>query len=347
MRQLYLPARAGAAIVGGQDSGAPVLRTMSVTVIDRKQLTEELTLTYGGSMESVSFLDRLNYASPFAKATYDAGALGEVEVAYSSGIPPAELYHSMRSSEAHFQDDLTALVAFPRVSLRGGRVRVQRADSWEVGYRKVSGRTSYSLGAYKENIRNAALTVAGSGGMLAAPDLLPDLFSNSSVFNIGNYRSAGYTASVTQALSDQLQVTAAYGNNNVLLANSRDLESDGPDGLRSSMRSSRRHWVMAKASGTAPAVGTKFTGSYQWTDYSALTPAHVYLTQASSPQTGLNIGVRQPLPAFGGFPGRLEATADLRNLLAQGYLAFNSGNGNRLLLVHSPRSVRGGLAFIF
>jgi hypothetical protein len=42
----------------------------------------------------------------------------------------------------------------------------------------------------------------------------------------------------------------------------------------------------------------------------------------------------------------MEASADLRNLLAQGYLPLSAG-GQRLLLVQTPRSVRGGLSFIF
>jgi hypothetical protein len=43
---------------------------------------------------------------------------------------------------------------------------------------------------------------------------------------------------------------------------------------------------------------------------------------------------------------RVEATAELRNILAQGYLGLNTSGGH-LLLVDNPRSVRGGLAFIF
>jgi hypothetical protein len=59
---------------------------------------------------------------------------------------------------------------------------------------------------------------------------------------------------------------------------------------------------------------------------------------------GLNIYIRQPIP---GFNGRLEATADLRNLLAQGYVPIATPGGLQLLLVDNPRSFRGGLAFRF
>jgi hypothetical protein len=61
---------------------------------------------------------------------------------------------------------------------------------------------------------------------------------------------------------------------------------------------------------------------------------------------GWNIYVRQPIPISLGFSGHLEATAELRNLLAQGYLTLN-GAGCHTLLTNSPRAPRGGLSFIF
>ncbi len=58
----------------------------------------------------------------------------------------------------------------------------------------------------------------------------------------------------------------------------------------------------------------------------------------------MNVCVRQPIPGFG---GRVEATADIRNILAQGYLPLTTADGQRILLVQNPRSVRGGLSFTF
>jgi hypothetical protein len=93
-------------------------------------------------------------------------------------------------------------------------------------------------------------------------------------------------------------------------------------------------------------IGTQITGSYEWTDYRALMPSHFYLTQSAYPESGLNIRVRQPLPSFPGMPGRLEATAEMRNMLAQGYLSIGD-HGQSVLLIQNPRAVRGGLSFIF
>jgi hypothetical protein len=46
-------------------------------------------------------------------------------------------------------------------------------------------------------------------------------------------------------------------------------------------------------------------------------------------------------------PWRMEATAELRNIRAQGYVPLNTSDGQRILLVETPRSFRGGLSFIF
>jgi hypothetical protein len=73
-------------------------------------------------------------------------------------------------------------------------------------------------------------------------------------------------------------------------------------------------------------------------------PIHVSLTGKSDQKVGWNVYARQPLPAIGGM--HMEITADLRNLLAQGYVGIQS-NGRRALLTNAPRAVRGGVSFIF
>lgn len=92
MHQMYLPSRVGTALATGQNDGVPALRTMSVAAMDHYDLTDKIRLEYGMSLDSVTFIDHLNYFSPFARLTYDLGNLGIVRAAYSSGAPPAELF---------------------------------------------------------------------------------------------------------------------------------------------------------------------------------------------------------------------------------------------------------------
>ena len=100
----------------------------------------------------------------------------------------------------------------------------------------------------------------------------------------------------------------------------------------------------ASSSASLPLTGTHLGASYGWTDFRALTPVHYSLTGRTSQDMGWNVSVRQPLPAIGGV--RMEATAEMRNLLAQGYLPLLAA-GRRAILTNSPRGVRGGLSFIF
>jgi hypothetical protein len=344
MRQVFLPTRVGAGLLGGQD-GAPPLRTLSFSVQDHAEIAEGLDLEYGVTLESVAFLDRLNYLSPYARASYGRGSYGTVQFGYSSGVPPAG---PGEPQDPDLQRDLARLALFPRVSLESGRVRVQRTENFELGYMRVVGSRTFAAGVYRESVANAALLIAAPGGLFAASgDVLPDLFSNSSIFNIGRYRSLGYTASVTQALGDAWSVSLAYGSGGVLRTEERLMRSADPGELRSLVRASRREWLASRVSGSVPWAGTRFVTSYVWTDYRALTPGHRYLTQRINPEIGWNVYLRQPIPNLGGMPGRLEATADLRNLLAQGYLPIRTADGRDLFLIHSPRAVRGGLSFIF
>ena len=87
--------------------------------------------------------------------------------------------------------------------------------------------------------------------------------------------------------------------------------------------------------------------SYQIADSRWSVPEPVYSTGSLRPEPGLNIVIRQPIPAIPLLPWRMEVTADLRNLLQQGYLPLATADGSRVVLMETPRMLRGGLSFIF
>jgi hypothetical protein len=347
MRQLYLPARAGTGLITGQQGAAPALRTMSVGFLDRKQLGDNLRLEYGFTLESVTFLNTLNYFSPYGRLSYDLGQNGSLEFAFNSGLPPAEFFAGQRGASGDLQQDLAALSLFPRVSLRNGRARVQRAENFELAYHTTIGSRTYAAAAYRESMTNAALTMLASPGVVPAADLLPDLLSNSAVFNVGDYSGAGYMASVTQALGEHMSLSLAAGSGSALVPLRSDLEAGSGDQLRRLLQHGQRRWVSVRYSATAPVARTLFTTSYRWADGRSLTAPHLYLTQPLRTDVGWNVHVRQPVPAVPAMRGRLEITADLRNLLAEGYLPLSTTNSRRALLLHTPRSVRGGFNFTF
>ncbi len=353
VQQIYLPARGSLAGLTGTD-GAPALRTMSVSMHDSISITEELRLDYGGSLDSVSYMNHVNSLNQFARLTYDLGAVGKVKVAYSSGAPPVELAREPRDGEGRvpgdseaLAQDLTALATLPRLSLLDGHAAIQRSQDAEIGYEKTIRATTLNVSGYYERVNNAAMTVVAPDGAFAPGDLLPDISSQNSVFDAGSYHRSGFAASVSHALGDRVQIGSSFGSGGALTPAGDDLTASSAAALRSRLQTVQRFWASARASAKLPVTGTVITGSYQWMDYNnTIMPDHFYLTQSPYTQPGLNVRVRQPIPSVPGMPGRLEATAELQNGLAQGYLPVTEG-GQRVTLVQSPRALRGGLSFIF
>jgi len=344
MRQVYLAQRSGSGIVMGSDN-APALRTMSLAFLDKTELSDNLYLDYGFDFQSVSYLDRINYASPFVRATFDAGNQGRVRVAFTSGGQPTELLARDGQKSGELQQDLAALALMPTISLSDSHVTVERTQNLEIGYDRVAGSRTYSLGAYEETVSNAAFMLSAPADFLPAADLLPDLSSRSSIFNIGSYHRTGFTAGVKQMLGDHAEVAVAAGRTGVLTAAGGDQSYVDSGALRAGIGQGQRAWVTVRVAGTVPRAGTRFAANYGWTDFRVLMPAHLFVTQDVNQDIGVNLYISQPLP-ISGMPWRMEASAELRNLLAQGYLPLG-GAGTHSVLTNSPRSLRGGLNFIF
>ncbi len=352
VQQFSLPVNGFSPMVGGQgQQNVPALRSMSLTMLDRIDIAEKVLLEYGASLDTVSFMDRLNYVSPFARLSFNFDSKGTFALAYSSGMPPVDLLSSPKGSlkeeDASLQQDISALSMFPRVSVRNGTPYVQRTQTMEMGYKIIEGSRTYSLGVYREMVGNGALTMNAPSDFYDRGDLLPELSSPSSVFNIGKYARTGMMASVTQAVGENLSLTLAYGDGGTLRTDGRKLMTNDPGELRGMIHRAQHQWLLGRVAATLPVTGTKLVSSYEWTDYRSLTPGHVYLVQRFYAEAGLNIRIKQPIPQFGGLPGRLEATAEFRNMLAQGYLPISTTDNRRLILTNSPRAVRGGVSFIF
>ena len=347
MRQLFVPGRLGAGMAALAGPNVPVMRTLSLSVNDGMQITDALRMEYGFALDAVTFVERMNYLSPYARLIYTLPDESQIQFSYNSGVPRPEEFSSATNAERDLQNDLSALALFPRISMRDSRMQVQQSQNFELGYRRTDGSRTYSVAAFRENIANAAVTIAGADGFFPASDVLPDLFTTSSVFNAGGFQSLGYMASVTQKFGQNLKASILYGSGDALVAGRSEVLSQNPDDLRSMIQRGRRGAVTTQISGSLPRTATEFNASYQWTDRHALTPTHFYTTQDMRAEAGLNIYIRQPIRAFTILPVRMEASADLRNLLAEGYLPFSLSNGQQILLMHTPRSVRGGLSFIF
>ncbi len=347
MRQISLPVRdGGSGANGGPQDGLPALRTISTAVADNKQITDKIRMDYGTSFDSISFMQRLNYISPYARLTCDLGWVGSVQVGYSFGAPPIEMLAHSGDPDLEMNRDLAALASLPQLTLQDGRAEVQQTQNLEIGYQKRAGSRVFGLDGYAERVSNAAAAMSGSAQSFDRGDVLPDISTSANVVNIGGYSRTGFSGSVTQHLGDHVDIAAAAGRSGVLEAMDNDPVESTAD-LRSGLRMGQDYWASARASAVAPVTGTRISASYEWMQPGAMMPVHFSLTQNYSSEPGLNIHFRQPIPAFAGLPGRMEATADVQNLMAQGYVSLAGVGTQRLLLTQNPRALRGGVSFIF
>jgi hypothetical protein len=343
LHQLYMAPRIASGITAGTD-GAPPLRTMSTAFLDSIEVADGVRLDYGFDYESVSYLEHLNYGSPFARVTYGSGPRGRVRMAYSSGAPPAELLTRDGEKAGALDQDLAALALVPRVSLSDDHAVVERTQNFEVGYERVENTRTWTVGAYHESVSNAAFMLSSPGTGVPAGDLMPDLNSTSSILNVGSFQRTGIDAGLKQTLGDHLELAAAVGRTGALAASGSGDQTSDSGGLLSGLAEKQVVWATLRASIIVPVTGTRFTADYGWTDPRALLPGHLFVTQSVNQDVGANVYIRQPLPW--NLPWRMELTAELRNLLAQGYVPLGTAMP-RSVLTASPRALRGGLNFIF
>ncbi len=349
LRQLYVPRWEGNYSTGsGPAAGVPPLRSISVSFADKTQITDAISIEYGADFDTISFVDHLHYFSPYARLTYSLGSNGKFDVTYTSGNsrPGLGLQGSSDPGVA-LQRDVASLGAVTPVTLQSGQARAQRGEDYEIGYSRRIGSREIHISGYREDVQNAALLIAGADGSTFAGDLIPDVYTDSLLFDAGNYHTMGYTAALTQNLGDNYKVTVSYGSVGVLAPRSQQLTADSADDLRDLIRPSERQALTTRIAGTVPRTGTRFLASYQFMDDRAATAGHLYATDSLQPVPGLNFSVRQPVPPMLGLPFRMEANVDLTNMLAQGYLPVSLPDGRQLLLVHTPKSVRAGLSFRF
>ena len=347
LRQLYIPLRVGQSLLSGQGGpgAVPTMRSIAISLGDKTRIGDDLTLEYGVEMNIVTFLDRLQYFSPYAKVSR-AVARGTVDFTWTSGNARPELGITSGTPTSDLERDLAALSVLPRVSLRSGHAKVQFGEDYELAGSQRFGSREYRIAGYREQIHNTTLTVANPDALPFSGDVLPDVFSSSALFNAGSFGTNGYTASVTQDLGSRWNITAMYGSVGVLAPRGHG-NVQTPDDLRNALVASHRQAVTLRSAGTIKHLGTRFMTSYQWTDHRSAMPVPLFTTQPARPEPGLNVMLKQPLPLIPGLPWHLEATAEMRNMLAQGYLPISVANGHSLLLVNTPRSFRGGLAFVF
>jgi hypothetical protein len=337
----------------GPNAQPAMVRIMSLSTYQVADAGGVVHVEYGATGESVDFgSQHRSRVSPYARATVSAGEFGQVSAAFSDGGRPAELLSHQQQPLApeSGSDELAAvangLASMPEVSSANGNLELQRTRSYEIGFNKVSGSRTYAVSGFREEVWNGWINMGGNLNAIPAGDLLSDGISQTSVYDIGRYARNGYLASVNQKAGEYFDLAMAFGRMDGF---TRDADSLGAalNGNSSVLSERQDNLAVANVKATAPKSGTQIWASYGWFANGMMVPEHSFVTQTAYVEPGLNIFIRQPLPSLFGIPGRIELTADLQNLLAQGYVPLGSVNGRTILVVQAPRAVRGGVNFVF
>jgi len=236
---------------------------------------------------------------------------------------------------------MTDLNSMPVLMFRDGRPVLDGGWHEEASVRyKVSREGSLEVAAFHDQSKDTP--VFGSGNV-SNSDYLQDPFSNGFVYDAGSTESSGVRVAYRQKLNDNFDLAAVYAFAGALAPGSDELAPAAT--LRDSLAMRYRQSVGARVSGKMRHPGTQFTVGYKWISGPALSRQDTYGEAFYELDPYLSVSIRQPLPGSL-WSCRWEFLADVRNLLAQGYVPVTSQDGS-VMLVSASRSFRGGLSFQF
>jgi hypothetical protein len=303
-------------------------------------LNPRLTLTVGADIDYLSAIRDVLIAQPRMKLAYHL--FGSTDLAVQVGREPSDGLETPL-------DRISRLDSFPLVTLRDYRPEMAQLNHSEVSFNsRLHGSARFELAAYHDGIKNAA--VWASGNPAAASWLAGNYLINPAVggifVNMGDYRSTGYRVAYAQRLGDHIDTLVAYVVGDSLSAHG--VVNRSPEGdLQGALKPVRSPALAGKVSARIPVTQTRVTSSYEWVQRGLVTMADPHGQADLQLSPYLDFQVRQPLPALAFLPAHIEAVADFRNCLGQGYSPVTQSGQTTLLLSSTYKSIRGGFSVEF
>jgi len=313
------------------------LSTFSLRVADTMDLADVIELKFGSELQTLQFIKRTSAILPFGSAEVHLSPNTIIAYRYASSAPVSRLASEREALPIEPMQD------GPRISVNGFAPELQRGAHHEFSLSHRIGKNNVMLAAYRDRLRDPALTGVGNP-VSDSGEVLADPYSETFTYQGADYRANGVRAVYERKFSDGYEATFDYAYGGALEFDQlpASLESS-----RDAMHTAMRHAVGAGFSGTLPTTRTKWTASYKWTNGHALTPVDLFNASPGQTDPFLNVVLRQPIPRMGLLPAHMEAMLDLHNLLAEGYVPVMGQDHRTVYLVQSARSVRGGVAITF
>jgi len=317
-------------------------QALVVSYAQTRHLSDSVLLTAGMEVDYLNAARDVVSARPNARLEYRVTPSNVFAVRYGA---------VNLDGERSLLERVNSLTSLPRVTLRGFRPQLEKLNHTEVSFGRALGKQGrLEVAAYRDYIENAALWGFGGPGALGglAGDFLPNPAANGVTLNAGNYKSSGLRAAYVQGLGSRVQLAVLYATGDALTVDSAGLASEGPAwDLRAAVRPRRSQTVASRVTTRVPGTKTQITTSYQWLASCRVTDVDPYGQASLQLQPYWGLQIRQPLPTLAFLPARIEALADFRNLLAQGYVPLPRSGDDSLLLTPAYRSFRGGFSVQF
>jgi len=311
-----------------------IFRAIRLEQTEQLSLGDRIEVAYGGALVLEGTGALATSLRPHAKASFQLTKTWQASFAVE-GAPPPE----RRLLDDSLESALTELDAFPTFLVHEGRPAMDSGWHEELAVEHSLGqKTRLTAAAFRDQ---SAHTAVFGRGLVSDQNFLQDFFSNNFAYDGGALADWGTRIAIEQKLSREFEATVIYAWAGALSPNEPQAAATDWQGL---FRRDYRHCLGARVSGELARSGTRFAASYLWVNGTIVAPPDPYGEASYGVEPFLNLSLRQPLPAF--VCCRLEALADFRNLLAQGYVPFQVRDGHSLFMP-AVRSFRGGVSVQF
>jgi len=311
----------------------PEFHAMRISQDDELAIGQRVSLRYGAEYVAAGFSGNTSALRPRAEVA--------VELAdgwTASAVVASRAWNEDPLSTGPMDATIGTLDDFPMVLRRNGSPVLANGLHEEVAVERHLNKRGDSVTAAVFHDRSTHTGLVGSGSV-TGPDFLQDYFSDAFAYDGGDSDSMGVRVAYRKKLGGDVKVTLVYDYAGALAPNGASAAD-----LRDDFSTQYRHSVAGRVSTTVPHLHTRIISGYKWLSGPVVSRQDAYGESVYHLDPYLSMEVRQPLPER--FPCHMEVTADMGNLLAQGYVPLKTSDG-RVLLIPSYRFFKGGLSFQF
>jgi hypothetical protein len=322
---------------GGTDpSNAMGMQLVRMASAEKMELGDAVDLEAGGTVYAVRTSGVAMAAQPFVRVTVHPGEVWAVR------------YQLATARDVQSFDGLDSIApAMPVAVVSDGRMEMENGSHQEIALSRRVGKGVVEAAVYRDAMGRPAIEGVGAMGAAdamagaGASGVVADGATDSFAFLGAGYTSRGVRLTVSEPMTANLWAALEVETGAALAP--ADGSGERLAEVAAGLHAEDAESVTAEVKGRIARSGTKVRAAYRWQPRQLVTAVDPY----EEDQGYLSLYVRQAVRWGDRLPPGLEATVDVTNLLAQGYLPFLSSDGRMLFLAQSPRAIQGGLSFTF